>query len=178
MQAMCRVFAREFNGSTLTIGADSTGSPAAVVTPGGARCARIFIAGALTEVVDRQGSGVHARVADPTGTFEIRCGPKRPDAAKALLGITPPAFVTVVGEAGLFRTPPATPFIRPDELSLANRAVRDAWIVTTAAATLSRLERMKTVLSGGYVRIERFTPRSCIDPVRTVRGIAENRSII
>ncbi len=149
MQAMCRVFAREYNGSTLTIGADPTGSPGAVVTPGGAWCVRLFLAGALTEVEDRQGSGVHARVADPTGTFELRCGPKNADAAQALLGIEAPAFVTVVGEAALFRTQPVTPFIRPDEVSLADKAVRNAWIITTAASTLSRLERMRAALAGG-----------------------------
>ncbi len=150
MQTVCRVFAREFNGSTLSMeehkGSGNTAG--AVVTPGGALCSRVFLAGALTEVEDRKTAGVHARVADPTGTFELRTGPKRLDAAAALLAITPPAFVAVIGEAALFRTPTVTPFIRPDEITRVDRAVRDTWVIVTAANTLSRLECLKEALRG------------------------------
>ena len=52
---------------------DDAGSPAWVVTPGGAWCRSLYLCGALTEVAEIA-DVLHCRLADPTGAFDIVAG--------------------------------------------------------------------------------------------------------
>jgi RPA family protein len=141
MEPAARVFAREFNGSQSTV--DDTPAGRAVVTPSGAHCHRLFIVGALTE---RKGSGsdvMHARLADPTGTFSLTVDRRNPDAAATLEYIDPPAFVAVTGQAVAVGTGPRMrTSVAVETITVVDRTVRDLWVVRTAEATLDRLEAL------------------------------------
>ncbi|MDN7023578.1 hypothetical protein FGU65_01465 [Methanoculleus sp. FWC-SCC1] len=141
MEPAVRVFAREFNGSRSTADAGDALAGRAVVTPSGAHCRRLFLVGALTE---RKGSGddvMHARLADPTGTFALTVDRRSPDAAATLEYIDPPAFVAAVGEAVAAGTGTRMrTSIAVETITVVDRTVRDLWVLRTAEATLERLE--------------------------------------
>ncbi len=139
MGPAARVFAREFNGSRSTV--DDALAGRAVVTPSGAHCRRVFIVGALTE---RKGSGsdvVHARLADPTGTFSLTADRRNPDAAATLEYVDPPAFVAVTGQAVAAGTGTRMRLsVAVETITVVDRTIRDLWVLRTAEATLDRLE--------------------------------------
>ena len=146
MEPAERVFAREFSAARHT--ADS-GDGSYVVTPGGAWCRRLFIAGALTE---RGGSGdlMWARIADPTGTFRVTADWQNPNAVETLGYIEPPAFVAVTGRATLVGSGPrAYAAVDAEAVNVVDRTVRDIWVLMTAGATLDRLETLRAALAGG-----------------------------
>ena len=63
MEGAARVFASDFNSATLLVPGSEAQSPAWVVTPGGAWCRLLYLAGALTEVSE-SGDLLHCRLAD------------------------------------------------------------------------------------------------------------------
>jgi uncharacterized protein len=148
MEGAVRLFAGEFSKSTLTVPGGDEKSAAWVVTPSGASCRQVFIAGALVEVQE-QGDMLSFRVADPTGGFDLVCGGNSPALAAAIRKIPLPSFVSVSGHAQLYRREGKTvPAIRPDQIHVIDRRVRDQWVITTARGTLARLERMHHALQG------------------------------
>jgi uncharacterized protein len=148
MEGAVRLFAGEFSQSTLTVPGEDEKSSAWVVTPSGAFCRLVFLAGALVEVQE-QGDMLSARVADPTGGFDLICGGNSPEIAASIRKIPLPSFVSVSGRAQLYRREGiAVPTIRPDQIHAIDRRVRDQWIITTAQATLARLELMHRALQG------------------------------
>jgi hypothetical protein len=148
MEGAIRLFAGEFGQATLTISREDEKSDVWVVTPSGAFCRQVFLAGALVEVQE-QGGMLTARVADPTGGFDLVCGGNKTSLAESIRKIPCPSFISVSGRALLYRKegkPVVT--IRPDQVQIIDRRIRDQWVITTAIATLARLGMMHKALQG------------------------------
>jgi hypothetical protein len=148
MEGAVRLFAGEFSKSTLTVPGEDEKSAAWVVSPSGAFCRQVFLAGALVEVQE-QGDMLTARLADPTGGFDLVCGGNNTLLSESIRKIPLPSFISVSGRAQLYRKegkPVLT--IRPEQVHIIDRAIRDQWVITTAAATLARLEIMNKALQG------------------------------
>jgi len=149
MEAAARVFAGEFNLTTLTLDADEPGGFPALITPGGLRCTRLYVAGALTSVEGKPGESMQARVADPTGTFSLALDRREEELAGILVRLVPPVFVSVIGDARLVRRGPGlAPVIRLTEIREIGRQVRDAWVIRTGEVTFSRLREFSASLAG------------------------------
>jgi hypothetical protein len=148
MEGAVRLFAGEFSQSTLTVPGEDEKSVAWVVTPFSAYCRQVFLAGALVEVQE-QGDMLSFRVADPTGGFDLVCGGKNTPLAESIHKIPLPSFVSVSGRAQLYRREgKAVPTIRPDQVHVIDRLIRDQWVITTANSTLARLELVHCSLKG------------------------------
>jgi RPA family protein len=149
MEPAERVFARDFSAARHSMdGTDRRGGPY-VVTPGGAWCRRLFIVGALTEWRGSGGDLMQARVADPTGAFQLAIDRQSPDVAATLEYLEPPAFVAVTGQAMISPAGSRTaPTVAAEALNVVNRRVRDIWVLGTADATLRRLETLHEALTG------------------------------
>lgn len=148
MEGAVRLFAGEFSQSTLTVPDEDEKSAAWVVTPLGGYCRQVFLAGALVEVQE-QGDMLSARLADPTGGFDLVCGGKNTALAESIRKIPRPSFISVSGRAQLYRREgKAVLTIRPDQVQVIDRRVRDNWVITTATSTLARLEMVHHALKG------------------------------
>jgi uncharacterized protein len=146
MEGAARVFAGEFNRSTLTVQKTGSQGSSSVVTPGGAWCRLVFLCGALTEVSD-QGDMLHCRVSDPTGTFDIVIRGLKTELFTMAKKIPVPAFLAVVGIAQMYqRNGVYALSVRPESIQIVDRAVRDLWILRTADLTLRRLEDLAKAL--------------------------------
>jgi RPA family protein len=148
MEGAARVFAGEYGGSTLSVQDQDSGSPAWVVTPGGAWCRLLFLSGALTEVAEI-GDMVHTRIADPTGVFNLVIGGRRTALAETFCRLPVPVFVTVTGRAQMYKKNGEVMLsVRPDNLLVVDRLVRDQWVLATAKSTLARLHHMHLAIQG------------------------------
>jgi len=148
MEGAVRLFAGEFNQATLSIPGEDDKSAAWVVTPSGARFRQVFLAGALTEVND-DGDMVYARLADPTGGFDLACGGKLSPVAESIKTILLPSFISVSGRAQIWRKNDRIILsVRPEYVRQIDRATRDQWVLTTAQATLRRLESARAAIRG------------------------------
>ncbi|MFA5347308.1 MAG: hypothetical protein WC294_04160 [Methanoregula sp.] len=148
MEGAARVFAGEYNGSTLSIQDDDPGNPAWVVTPGGAWCRSLFLSGALTEV-SSSGDMVHSRMADPTGAFDLVIGGRNTPLAETFCKIPVPSFVTVSGRAQMYvKNGIVNLSVRPDHVRIVDRPVRDQWVLVTAKSTLGRLNLINLAVQG------------------------------
>ena len=148
MDGAVRVFAGEFNASTLPIRGNDADNAPWVVTPGGAWCRSIYLAGALTEVIE-DGDMVRCRIADPTGAFDIVIGGRKTAVAEAFRNVHVPSFVTVTGQARIYqKNGKSFLSVRPDDVRPVDRAIRDQWVLATAEATLGRLEILRLALDG------------------------------
>jgi len=150
-----RSFAREFNDATLTYGEHTDRTPNFVITPTGAMCNRIFAVGVLTEVenIGTQGQTLYrARLADPTGAFTVYAGQYQPEAAQFLANAETPAYVAVSGKVRMYTPEPGVSYtsIRPEEINVVDRSVRDRWTVHTAALTLDRIRIVEKALASGF----------------------------
>jgi uncharacterized protein len=146
MEGAVRLFAGEFNQSTLTAPGEDDKSAAWVVTPSGGYCRQVFLAGALVEVHE-EGDMLSFRIADPTGGFNLVCGGRHTSLAESVKKIPLPSFVSVSGRAQLFRKEgKAFLSIRPEQVQAIDRRTRDQWVITTAVATLARLELVHRAL--------------------------------
>lgn len=146
MNAQTRVFAGELAKSTLQVTGKADLSPV-VITPGGACCAGIFLVGALTRIDSGPGDFMEVWVADPTGMFHLIPGRKDMGIREALLKMEPPLFIAVTGEVQLTRKKNGAPVsVRPTDVMIADRTLRDTWIIRTAKITLERLARMKSAM--------------------------------
>jgi len=148
MEGTARVFAGEFSQSTLLVPAEDPGNPGWVVTPGGAWCRQMYLAGALTEVMET-GDMLHCRIADPTGAFDIVVSSRNAALAGALRKVPVPSFVGVMGQARIYqRRGLVSLSVRPDHIHVVDRAARDKLVLTTAEYTLRRLEQMDRAVKG------------------------------
>ncbi len=140
-----RIFADEFNNSTLEAGGESERSPSYVVTPLGAMVNRIYVVGVLTEVENR-GTPEEpmwlARVSDPTGTFFISAGQFQPEVATVLSNLEPPIFVAVVGKTNIYRPDEETVLtsIRAETVKEVDEDQRNYWILEASKGMKNRLE--------------------------------------
>ena len=139
-----RVFASEYNDSTVEIKGEGEMSPSYVVTPLGAKINRVFVIGVLTDVenISEQGELIRAHISDPTGVFTLYSGQYQQDATDALSNIEVPAFVAVIGKTRTYNPEEGAFFvsIRPEKIIEVNAQIRDRWILETCKNTKDRVE--------------------------------------
>jgi uncharacterized protein len=146
MEGYVRVFAAEYNGSSLSVPDKDSSTPSWVITPGGAWCRSLFLSGALTEATE-SGDMVYSRISDPTGAFDLVIGGRNTPLAEIFCTIPIPSFVTVSGRAQMYmKSGIAHLSVRPDHIRIVNRSIRDQWVLATAKATLIRLNRINQAL--------------------------------
>jgi RPA family protein len=146
-----RIFAGEFNASSLEIKGEGDRSPSYVVSPLGAIVNRMFVVGVLT---DSENIGTddeplwRGRISDPTGIFYVSAGQYQPEAAIAISKIDPPAFVAVVGKARTYSPEEGTLYvsIRPENIRVVDEAIRDYWVLDTCRQTLKRIDALADAL--------------------------------
>ena len=148
-----RIFAWEFNRSTLHISEGDERAPNYIITPTGVKCNRLFIVGVVTEVenIGKDNSLWRGRVADPTGVFTVYAGHYQPEAAIFLSELNIPAYVAVVGKARKFEPEDGNVYtsVRPEEMNNADEKLRDRWVLDTAERTLERIKYIEDALSSG-----------------------------
>jgi RPA family protein len=148
MEGAVRVFAGEFNRSTLTIQKSDREGSRFVVTLGGARCNLIYLSGALTEISEN-GDMLWLRISDPTGVFNVVIGNMQTELLSMARKIPVPSFLTIVGKVQMYqRQGSYTVSVRPESVQIADRSVRDSWVLRTADMTLDRLERLVAAMRG------------------------------
>lgn len=148
MEGAERVLAGEFIRSTLGIPDEDPNMPGWIVTPGGAWCRRMYLAGALTEVVEA-GDLCRCRVADPSGVFDIVLGGRNTALVQTLKNIPIPSFVAITGNAQIYQRNSAISLsVRPEHVRVIDRAERDHLLLIVAEYTLRRLETMVQVVKG------------------------------
>ena len=139
-----RIFAGEFNDSTVEIKGQGEMSPSYVVTPLGAKVNRVFIIGVLTDVekISEEGELLRAHLSDPTGVFTIYSGQYQKDVTDTLSKIEVPAFVAVVGKARTYSPEEGTIYVsvRPEKIMEVSADIRDKWILETSKNTKDRIE--------------------------------------
>jgi hypothetical protein len=146
MEGSARVFAGEYNASTLQVRTEGA-EDSWIVTPGGAWCRSVYLAGALTEV-DGSGDMIRCRLADPTGAFELVTGGRKTTLSDSIRNLPVPSFVTVTGQARMYRKGEQVLLsVRPDDVRVVDRHVRDQWVLSTAESTLRRLDAMRLALT-------------------------------
>ncbi|MFP4051310.1 MAG: RPA family protein [Thermoplasmata archaeon] len=140
-----RIFAREFNDSTLEIEGEKERSPSYLITPLGAQVNRLYAVGVLTEI-ENKGTPEEplwrARVTDPTGTFFISAGQYQPNVATTLANMEPPLFVAVVGKVNTYQPDDETflTSVRAELVKEATEEQRDYWILEAARGLKERIE--------------------------------------
>lgn len=148
MEGAARVFAGEFNRSSLAVPADDDRSSSWVVTPSGAFCRQVFLAGALVDIREEAGM-LSGRLADPTGGFDLACSGNNSSVAETFQRLPLPSLISLTGRAQLYRREGKICLtIRPEQVTPIDRTIRDLWVVTTATATLARLETIYLMLQG------------------------------
>ena len=144
-EAAWRVFAGEYNDSTVEIKGEGEMAPSYVITPLGAKINRLFIIGVLTDVenISESGDLLRAHVSDPTGVFTLYSGQYQQDATDALSSIEVPAFVAVIGKSRTYRPDDGEEIyvsIRPERIMEVNADTRNQWIMETCKSTKDRIE--------------------------------------
>ncbi|HDQ16269.1 MAG TPA: hypothetical protein ENN45_04350 [Bacteroidetes bacterium] len=139
-----RVFAGEFNDSTVEIKSEEEMAPSYVVTPLGAKINRLFIVGVLTDVenVSEAGELIRAHISDPTGVFTLYSGQYQQDVTEILSEIDAPAFVAVVGKVRTYVPEEGSMYVsvRPEKIMEVSADIRDRWIIETCKNTKDRIE--------------------------------------
>ena len=140
-----RVFAGEYNQSTLKWESSEERSPSYVVTPLGAKINRLYLVGVLTETENigtPEEPMWRGRVTDPTGTFFVSAGQYQPDVATAMANMEPPTFVAVVGKANTYRPDEETILVnvRGELIKEVTENQRDYWILEASNGLKERLE--------------------------------------
>lgn len=143
-QTAWRVFAGEFNDSSVEIKSEEEMTPSFVVTPLGAKLNRVFIIGVLTDVenISENGELIRAHISDPTGVFTLYSGQYQKEVTDVLSKIEVPAFVAVIGKARTYSPEEGTVFvsIRPEKIMEVSPDIRDKWILETCRNTKDRIE--------------------------------------
>jgi len=143
-QTAWRVFAGEFNDSTVEIKSEEEMTPSFVVTPLGAKVNRVFIIGVLTDVenISENGELIRAHISDPTGVFTLYSGQYQKEVTDVLSKIEVPAFVAVIGKARTYTPEEGTLYvsIRPERIIEVSADIRDKWILETCRNTKNRIE--------------------------------------
>ena len=147
-----RIFAYEFNKSTVQLKEEDGSGPTYVISPTAAKLNRLFVVGVLTEVENVRANEDlwRARVADPTGSFTVYAGKYQSEGASFFANADVPQFVSVLGRARLYtREDTSYASIWSNEISNTTETVRNNWVITTAERTLDRLEALKIAQGAG-----------------------------
>ncbi|MCK4757826.1 MAG: hypothetical protein KAS67_05195 [Thermoplasmata archaeon] len=140
-----RVFAAEFNDSTIKLESKEEMSPSYLISPLGARMNRVFTVGVIIDI-ENLGTPAEpmwrARMTDPTGTFYISAGQYQPEAALSLSKIRPPAFVAIIGKVRTYSPEDGVLYvsISPEVVRQVDEDVRDYWVLESCRALKERLE--------------------------------------
>ncbi|OGS41485.1 MAG: hypothetical protein A3K67_04055 [Euryarchaeota archaeon RBG_16_62_10] len=157
-----RVFAEEFNSSTLEHTGEGEKPVSYVVTPLGAKVNRLFVVGVVTdieEVGEQDKPRYKARVTDATGTYYVSAGEYQPSAAMALSKMAPPAFAAVVGKSRAYEPEPGVKYlsIRPETVREVDAAARDYWTLEAAKSTLLRIDAVEDALKMAQPTVAELT---------------------
>jgi RPA family protein len=148
-----RIFAHEFNMSTLFVSEGDERAPNYIITPTGVKCNRLFIIGVVTEVenIGKDNNLWRARIADPTGVFTIYAGQYQPEAAIFLSELQIPSYVALVGKARKYEPEDGAVYlsVRPEEINPSDEKQRDRWVLEAAERTLERINIMEDALDSG-----------------------------
>ena len=147
-----RVFADEYNSSSVEMRDEGEYAPAYVLTPLGALVNRVFAVGVLTEVENlgtEEEPLYRARLQDPTGVFYVSAGQYQPEAAKVLGGLSWPCFVAVVGKTRTYSPEDGLVYVslRPEVVKEVGAEERDLWTLEAAKGTLVRIAAMRDGLA-------------------------------
>ena len=140
-----RVFAEEYNSSSLEYTGAGEKPVSYIITPLGAKINRMFIVGVVTDIEDVGEEGkprYRARITDPTGTFYVSAGEYQPSAAQALSKMSPPTFAAVVGKSMAYTPEQGVKYlsIRPERIREVDAEARDYWTLETVKSTLRRID--------------------------------------
>jgi hypothetical protein len=92
---------------------------------------------------------VHPRIADPTGVFDMMIGGRNTTLAETFCKLPVPSFVSVIGRAQMYlKHGESILSVRPDNVLIVDRQVRDQWVLATAKSTLGRLRHMHLAIQG------------------------------
>jgi Uncharacterized protein conserved in archaea len=150
MEPVSRVFAADLNASSLVLEPGQDPDRRTVMTPSASPCTLLYLAGVLLEVNGRKGNLMHARVADPTGAFEMQVSGTQQESAELLSILKPPAFVTAIAGLRMTGRNLKTPCILDlREIRETDRTVRDSWVIRTGELMFERIIGLNDVLSSG-----------------------------
>jgi len=140
-----RIFADEFNRSSIKVEGEGEYSPNHVISPLGAKINRIFIVGVLTDVEnmgDPDEPFFRAKVSDTTGHFFLSAGQYNPAATAALADMSFPTYVAVVGKVRTFEPEDGGFYVsvNPEIIKEVDDKMREYWCVKTAKSTKERIE--------------------------------------
>jgi uncharacterized protein len=146
-----RVFASEYNASTLEIKGEGEKAPSYVVTPLGAMVNRMFIVGLLTDLQNlgtEQEPYWRALLSDGMSKYYLFAGKYNPEATVVLSKLQPPAYVAVVGKSRTYSPEEGKIFVsvRPEKIVTVDEGVRDNWVLETARSTLRRIDCVEEAL--------------------------------
>ena len=169
-----RVFAEEYNSSTMEHAGEGDKPVSYIVTPLGARVNRLHVVGVVTEIEDVGEEGrprYRARVADPTGTYYISAGEYQPEAAAALSKMKAPAFVAVVGKSRAYSPEEGVKYlsIRPERIKEVDEGARDNWVLEAAKSTLARIDAMEEALKMAEPTVGELMKTGC--PENLAEGV-------
>ena len=157
-----RVFAEEYNSSTLEHTSEGEKPVSYIITPLGAKINRMLIVGVVTDIEEVGEEGkprYRARITDPTGTFYISAGEYQPSAALALSKMSPPAFAAVVGKSRAYTPEQGVKYlsIRPERIREVDAEARDYWTLETARSTLQRIDAIREGLKMSGPSVNQLT---------------------
>lgn len=146
-----RVFASEYNASTLEIKGEGEKAPSYVVTPLGAMVNRMFIVSLLTDMQNlgtEQEPYWRALLSDGMNKYYLFAGKYNPEATVVLSKLQPPAYVAVVGKSRTYSPEEGKIFVsvRPEKIVTVDEGVRDNWVLETARSTLKRIDCVEEAL--------------------------------
>lgn len=146
-----RIFASEYNASTLDVKGEGERAPSYVITPLGAKVNRIMVVGVLT---DKQNVGTEtepmwrALLSDGTDRFYIYAGKFSPEAVQIISNLQTPCIVAIIGKCRTYTPQGGNMYVslRPEQIIEVSPEIRDYWIVETAKSTLKRIELTEEAL--------------------------------
>lgn len=141
-----RVLATEFmKGRFQFKESDEEMAPSKLLLPTGGLANRVIFIGTLTEKT-QTGDGDdnwRGRITDPTGSVYVYTGQYTTEAAAKLRELDTPEYVAVIGKPNTFDTDDGDTLIsiRPESISVVDKADRDTWVAEAISDTLDRLDK-------------------------------------
>jgi RPA family protein len=143
-----RIFADEYNSSSVEERGEGEYAPNHVITPLGAMVNRVYVIGVLTDL-ENIGTDeeplYRARMQDPTGIFYVSAGQYQPEAAKALAALKTPAFIAMVAKTRTYSPEEGVVYVslRPEVVKQVGAEERELWVLEAARSTLRRVAAMR-----------------------------------
>jgi len=143
-----RVFAEEFNSSTVELEPQGEFSPGYILTPMGLKVNRVFVIGVITDIENistKEEPLWRARVSDPTGTYFVTAGKYQPEAAGSMARMTPPAFAAIIGKTRAYRPEEGVLYLslKAESVVASSAGLRDLWVLEACKSLKRRIELAK-----------------------------------